>query len=101
MTAIFYIDLSSYFNDYQGCFVLFDATTDSWQIYNKVMAQKRISPDSTYKIYSALLGLENRYITLASSENTGKGKNPLLQSGMPIKTLLQHFKTLSIGTFNH
>lgn len=36
---ISYIDLSSYFNDYQGCFVLFDATTDSWQIYNKVMAQ--------------------------------------------------------------
>ena len=66
--------LSSYFNDYQGCFVLFDATTDSWQIYNKVMAQKRISPDSTYKIYSALLGLENRYITSASSEMTWNGQ---------------------------
>ena len=71
---ISYIDLSSYFNDYQGCFVLFDATTDSWQIYNKVMAQKRISPDSTYKIYSALLGLENRYITSASSEMTWNGQ---------------------------
>ena len=71
---ISYIDLSSYFNDYQGCFVLFDATTDSWQIYNKAMAQKRISPDSTYKIYSALLGLENRYITSASNEMTWNGQ---------------------------
>ena len=71
---ISYIDLSSYFHGYQGCFVLFDTSTDSWQIYNKAMAQKRISPNSTYKIYSALFGLENGYITPASNDMSWDGQ---------------------------
>ncbi len=71
---ISYIDLSSYFNDYQGCFVLFDASTQSWKIYNEALAQKRISPDSTYKIYSALLGLEKGYITPTSNQMTWDGQ---------------------------
>ncbi len=72
---ISYLDLSSYFNGYQGCFVLLDAATGSWQIYNKALAQKRISPNSTYKIYSALLGLENRYITSSSNEISWNGQD--------------------------
>lgn len=64
---ISYIDLSSYFDDYQGCFVLYDSSTKSWKVYNKSTAQKRVSPDSTYKIYSALFGLENAYIAPTST----------------------------------
>lgn len=56
-------DLSSYFQGYDGCFVLYNLETDSWQIYNETASRKRVSPDSTFKIYSALLGLENQYIT--------------------------------------
>lgn len=68
------IDLSSYFHDYQGCFVLLDDSAESWQIYNEAWAQKRISPNSTYKIYSALLGLENEIIAPASNEMTWDGQ---------------------------
>lgn len=60
---IAYIDLSDIFGEYSGSFVLYDATEDSWQIYNKEYAATRISPASTFKIYSALFGLESGSIT--------------------------------------
>ena len=60
---ISYIDLSSYFSKYNGSFVLYDLKSDTWRIYNKNLATKRVSPDSTYKIYDALLGLEEDIIT--------------------------------------
>ena len=72
--TISYVDLSSYFGDYEGCFVLFDESDKGWKIYNEALAQKRISPDSTYKIYSALLGLENGYITPTSNQMTWDGQ---------------------------
>lgn len=60
---ISYIDLSHLFGEYQGSFVLYDTAMDSWRIYNKELAAKRISPASTYKIYSALFALESGIIT--------------------------------------
>lgn len=71
---ISYIDLSSYFQGYEGCFVLYDSAAESWQIYNEALAQKRISPDSTYKIFSALLALEEGYITPGSNDLPWDGR---------------------------
>lgn len=63
-----YIDLNTYFKDYEGCFVLYDTYNDIYTIYNKDMAEKRVSPDSTYKIALALNGLEEGVITNENSE---------------------------------
>ncbi|MDE5782609.1 MAG: BlaR1 family beta-lactam sensor/signal transducer [Lachnospiraceae bacterium] len=60
---ISYADLSSYFNGFEGCFVMYDLKKDLWTIYNMENATLRTSPDSTYKIYTALLGLEENIIT--------------------------------------
>lgn len=57
------VDLLTYFGDDEGCFVLYDLEEDTWQIYNMEQAEKRISPDSTYKIYDALFALEEGIIT--------------------------------------
>lgn len=70
-----YEDLSAFFKEYDGCFVLYDMQTDFWQIYNKEFARERISPDSTYKIYSALLALENQLITPEHSAMEWDRKN--------------------------
>ena len=59
---ITYIDLNASFGKNKGSFILYDATKDSWQIYNKKYATTRISPVSTYKIYSALFALESKII---------------------------------------
>lgn len=64
---ISYINLSPYFNKYDGCFVLYNRHDDSWKIYNIEHATTRTSPDSTYKIYSALFGLEKNIITPKNS----------------------------------
>lgn len=53
-----YEDLSSYFEGYNGSFVLYDLNADQWNIYNESGSTTRVSPNSTYKIYSALFGLE-------------------------------------------
>lgn len=57
------LDLESYFCGYKGSFVLYDVHTGQYCIYNQETAAKRVSPDSTYKIYSALAALENGIIT--------------------------------------
>ena len=57
------IDLSAYFNGYEGSFVLYDQKDDAWSIYDIDHATLRTAPDSTYKIYSALFGLEEGIIT--------------------------------------
>ena len=72
---ITYIDLSDVFEGYNGSFVLYDATEDSWQIYNKGLATTRISPASTFKIYSALFSLENRIITPEQSLISWNGQH--------------------------
>lgn len=60
-------DLSAYFGDYSGCFVLYDSANDIWRIHNMEQALVRISPNSTYKIYDALFGLEEGVITPGNS----------------------------------
>lgn len=59
---VLYEDLSSYFAGYDGSFVLYDMKTDHYNIYNKDKSTLRVSPNSTYKIYSALIGLESDVI---------------------------------------
>lgn len=60
---ISYIDLSAYFGEYEGSFVLYDSGNDSWRIHNMEHATLQVAPDSTYKIYDALFGLEEGIIT--------------------------------------
>jgi len=72
---ITYIDLSSEFNEYKGSFVLYDSNNDAWTIYNKDAALEQITPNSTYKIYDALLGLESGIITPEHSKMTWNGED--------------------------
>lgn len=60
---ISHIDFSSYFNEYDGSFVLYDLESNSWTIYNMENATMRVAPNSTYKIYDALFGLQEGIIT--------------------------------------
>jgi len=62
-----YADLSAYFGKYEGSFVLYDSENDAWSIHDMDHATLRVSPDSTYKIYDALFGLEKEIITPENS----------------------------------
>lgn len=85
------LDYSSYFYNYNGCFVLYNTKNDSYSFYNIDRCLTRVSPDSTYKLYSALAGLENSIITPDDTlqswsgeqySNTYWNSNQTLQSAM-------------------
>jgi len=57
------IDVSSYFQGIAGSFVLYDTQTDEYRICNRELSVKRVSPDSTFKIYSGLFALEEHIIS--------------------------------------
>jgi len=65
--GIAYEDLSNYFQEYDGTFVLLDMEKNHYQVYNDDNSKKRVSPNSTYKIISSLVGLETGVLT---DENT-------------------------------
>lgn len=66
-------DLSSCFEGYEGSFVFYDLERNCWDIYNLERALLRRSPDSTYKIYDALFGLEHQIITPENSRISWNG----------------------------
>nr|ABU39979.1 penicillin-binding protein [Shouchella clausii] len=51
-------DYSTYFAGNEGSFVLYSLTSDQFEIYNKEKSVRRVSPNSSYKIYTALMALE-------------------------------------------
>lgn len=69
------LDLSRYFGKYEGSFVLYDMENDAWSIHNMECATLRVAPDSTYKIYDALFGLEEGVITPEDSRIAWDGTN--------------------------
>lgn len=70
-----YEDLGKYFAGYEGSFVLYDMQANQYSIYNKNKSTLRVSPDSTYKIYSALFALESNVITSENSTMKWNGMN--------------------------
>lgn len=55
---VVYEDLSSYFDGYDGTFVLYDLKKRTYTVYNKEKSEKRVSPNSTFKSPHALVGLQ-------------------------------------------
>ncbi|WP_400163530.1 BlaR1 family beta-lactam sensor/signal transducer [Brevibacillus sp. TJ4] len=70
---VVYEDLASYFAGFEGSFVLYDSRADSYRIFNEPKSVTRVSPDSTYKIFLALFGLESDSITSEQSLITWNG----------------------------
>lgn len=72
---ISYVDLSAYFGEFEGSFVLYDLGNDAWSIHDVDYATLRVAPNSTYKIYAALFGLEEGVITPENTFIAWDGKN--------------------------
>ncbi|WP_394525292.1 BlaR1 family beta-lactam sensor/signal transducer [Lacrimispora sp. JR3] len=68
------LEVGSCFSGLKGSFVLYELNSGQYSIYNEEEGIKRISPDSTYKIYSALAALEEGVITPDSSAMDWNGK---------------------------
>jgi len=68
-------DLSHFFNGVEGSFVLFDLETGIYTIHNRSMSTTRVSPNSTYKIFSALIALQEGVLQADNSFVAWNGEN--------------------------
>lgn len=117
-------DLSSYFDGFDGSFVLYNLQSNKYNIYNKSKSMLRVSPNSTYKIFSGLFGLEsgaikvedtNRYWDGISYSYEAWNKNQDLYSAMKnsvnwyfqevdkqigMKDLQNYYKQINYGNCN-
>lgn len=57
-----YENLAPLFKGMDGSFVLYSENNDQYVIHNQAGSEQRYSPNSTFKIYSALIGLEQAII---------------------------------------
>ncbi|MCC9143498.1 beta-lactam sensor/signal transducer BlaR1 [Staphylococcus capitis] len=57
------LDESKNFGSNSGSFVMYSMKKDKYYIYNEKESRKRYSPDSTYKIYLAMFGLDRHIIS--------------------------------------
>lgn len=56
-------DLSPFFKDTVGCFVLYELKQNRYTRYNEARCRERFSPKSTFKIPNSLIGLETGVIS--------------------------------------
>lgn len=61
------VDLSEAFQDIDGCAVIYSPGQKEYSFFNEDMCRQEVSPYSTFKIVSALLGLQNGVIVDESS----------------------------------
>ena len=80
-------NLSAYFGEYDGSFVLYDLENNAWSIYDMDHATLRVAPDSTYKIYDALFGLEESIITPEDSFMAWNGEDYPIEAWNADQTL--------------
>ena len=80
-------DVAESFGGRDGSFVLYDMQTENYYIYNKEKSEERISPASTYKIYSSLFALEEGLITPESSTQQWDGSEQPFPEWMHDQTL--------------
>ncbi|HDB8643003.1 TPA: beta-lactam sensor/signal transducer BlaR1 [Staphylococcus aureus] len=69
------LDESKNFGSNSGSFVMYSMKKDKYYIYNEKESRKRYSPDSTYKIYLALFGLDRHIISDKNSRMSWNHKH--------------------------
>lgn len=69
------IEDSEVFDSFSGCAVLFDSENQTYTFYNEKMCNEEVSPCSTFKIVSTLMGLHNQVIESEESK-LGSDCNP-------------------------
>ena len=70
---IVYEDLSAFFDGFEGSIVLYDLEADVYTIHNRERSVTRVSPASTYKIYSALIAMDAGVISPERSAQEWNG----------------------------
>lgn len=85
-------DYSDDFQHIKGCAVIYDTSLNTYYIYNEDECRTRVSPNSTFKVISTLMGLHNQVITSEESMMGYNGvsyKNKSWNSDLGLKEAFQ------------
>jgi len=93
------IDLASEFKGINGCAIFFDSLNNTYSFYNEDMCRKEVSPYSTFKIISTMMGLENKIIVDDTSEMSYTGIQYPLAEWNSSLTLQEAFRSSCIWYF--
>lgn len=94
------LDLSSAFNSINGCAVLYSPSEYKYSLYNKDMAEQKVSPYSTFKIISTLIGMHNNIIKDENSTMNYNGTQYQNSEWNENLTLQKAFQTSCIWYFH-
>ncbi|WDV44940.1 class D beta-lactamase [Clostridiaceae bacterium M8S5] len=73
-------DLSQYYDELDGCFILFDSNQNKYIVHNIDRMNKRVAPCSTFKIVNSLIGLETKVVEDENTVFKWDGKKRFLES---------------------
>ncbi|WP_315119675.1 penicillin-binding transpeptidase domain-containing protein [uncultured Clostridium sp.] len=93
------VDWRNHFNGINGCAVVFVPSENTYYFYNKEMCKIEISPCSTFKIVSTLIGLSNSVIKSEESIMDYNGENYPISAWNGDLTLEEAFQTSCVWYF--
>lgn len=93
------IDLSNFFNGINGCAVILNSKDNKYSFYNQSLCDQKESPYSTFKIISALAGLQNGVLKSSSSTMNYSGTQYSIPEWNRNLTLQEAFQSSCIWYF--
>lgn len=93
------VDYSKYFQGISGCAVIYDELSNTYFLYNKEKCETEVSPLSTFKIVSALAGLENNVLKNQTSTMEYSGIKYSIDTWNSNLTLKEAFETSCVWYF--
>lgn len=93
------VDYSEYFQGINGCAVIYDKAANTYFLYNQEKCETEVSPLSTFKIISALAGLENNVLVNEASTMEYSGANYPVDTWNADLTLEEAFAASCIWYF--
>ena len=69
------VDYAEAFQSIQGCAVILNSENNTYTFYNEDKCRTRVSPNSSFKVISALIGIHNQVITSEDSKMEYDGMN--------------------------
>lgn len=98
-TKIMLEDYSELFDGSNGCVVIYDVDKDEYHIYSEAMINTEVSPYSTFKIVSTLMGLRNNILVDDNSTMNYNRTQYSIESWNHDLTLYEAFQTSCVWYF--
>lgn len=93
------VDYSEAFSGVQGCAIFYNNDTKEYQIYNEEECEKEVSPCSSFKIISTLIGLKKGVLTTTETKMNYNGTKYSIEDWNKDLNLKEAFQSSCVWYF--